>query len=122
MLRFLIRRILGAVAVLFAISILVFLIFNVVPATNPAQRIAGKNATPTLIKSFKTGDVVDLSHLDPNFHIVSQFDGHAHELMVQQIGTGNWMVYGDTTGAGVANFEIHLTNVQSPLMAGNFHL
>ncbi len=51
MLRFLIRRIIGAIAVLFAISILVFLIFNVVPATNPAQRIAGKNATPTLIKN-----------------------------------------------------------------------
>jgi peptide/nickel transport system permease protein len=51
MLRLMIRRILGAIAVLFAISILVFLIFNVVPATNPAQRIAGKNATPQLIKS-----------------------------------------------------------------------
>jgi peptide/nickel transport system permease protein len=51
MLRFLVRRILGAIAVLFAISVLVFLIFNVVPATNPAARIAGKNATPTLIKN-----------------------------------------------------------------------
>jgi peptide/nickel transport system permease protein len=51
MLRFMIRRILGAIAVLIAISILVFLIFNVVPATNPAQRIAGKNATPQLIKN-----------------------------------------------------------------------
>ena len=51
MLRFLIRRILGAIAVLFAISVLVFLIFNVVPATNPAARIAGKNATPQLIKN-----------------------------------------------------------------------
>jgi peptide/nickel transport system permease protein len=51
MLRFLIRRIIGAIAVLFAISVLVFLIFNVVPATNPAARIAGKNATPQLIKS-----------------------------------------------------------------------
>jgi peptide/nickel transport system permease protein len=49
MLRFLIRRLIGAIAVLFAISVLVFLIFNVVPATNPAQRIAGKNATPQLI-------------------------------------------------------------------------
>jgi peptide/nickel transport system permease protein len=39
------------VAVLFAISVLVFLIFNVVPATNPAARIAGKNATPQLIKN-----------------------------------------------------------------------
>jgi peptide/nickel transport system permease protein len=51
MLRFLIRRILGAIAVLFAISVLVFLIFNVVPATNPAQRIAGKNANAQLIKN-----------------------------------------------------------------------
>ena len=33
MLRFLVRRVLGAIAVLFAISVLVFLIFNVVPAT-----------------------------------------------------------------------------------------
>src|SRR6201996_2598464 len=49
MLRFLLRRLVGAIAVLFAISVLVFLIFNVVPATNPAQRIAGKNATPQLI-------------------------------------------------------------------------
>jgi len=54
MLRFIIRRLLGAVAVLFAISVLVFLIFNVVPATNPAQRIAGKNATPQLIKNVET--------------------------------------------------------------------
>src|SRR6202012_3262907 len=52
-LRFLIRRLIGAIAVLFAISVLVFLIFNVVPATNPAQRIAGKNATPPPIKSGK---------------------------------------------------------------------
>ncbi|HXF30946.1 MAG TPA: ABC transporter permease [Solirubrobacterales bacterium] len=51
MLRFLVRRILGAIAVLFAISVLVFLIFNIVPATNPAARIAGKNATPQLIKN-----------------------------------------------------------------------
>jgi peptide/nickel transport system permease protein len=51
MLRFIIRRLFGAAAVLFAVSILVFLIFNVVPATNPAARIAGKNATPQLIES-----------------------------------------------------------------------
>jgi peptide/nickel transport system permease protein len=50
-LRFIARRLLGAIAVLFTISVLVFLIFNVVPATNPAQRIAGKNATPQLIEN-----------------------------------------------------------------------
>jgi peptide/nickel transport system permease protein len=51
MLRFIVRRLVGMVFVLFAISVLTFLIFNVVPATNPAQRIAGKNANPQLVKS-----------------------------------------------------------------------
>jgi len=37
------------VAVLFAISIIVFLIFNVIPNSDPAARIAGKNADPDLI-------------------------------------------------------------------------
>src|SRR5690242_19611631 len=36
-------------AVLFAISVIVFLIFNVIPNSDPAQRIAGKNANPALI-------------------------------------------------------------------------
>jgi peptide/nickel transport system permease protein len=49
MLRFTIRRLIGMVAVLFAISVLVFLIFNVIPNSDPAARIAGKNANPALI-------------------------------------------------------------------------
>jgi peptide/nickel transport system permease protein len=47
--RFVVRRLLGMVLVLFAISVLVFVIFNVIPATSPAQRMAGKNATPELV-------------------------------------------------------------------------
>jgi peptide/nickel transport system permease protein len=50
MLRFVVRRIVGMVLVLFVVSILVFLIFNVIPNSPPAQRLAGKNATPTLVK------------------------------------------------------------------------
>jgi peptide/nickel transport system permease protein len=42
---FLTRRLLGAVLVIAAISVVVFLIFVVVPGGDPAQRIAGKNAT-----------------------------------------------------------------------------
>ena len=38
---------------LFAISVIVFLIFNVIPNSDPAQSMAGKNATPTLIASIK---------------------------------------------------------------------
>jgi peptide/nickel transport system permease protein len=53
MLRFVIRRLIGMVFVLFAVSVLVFLIFNVVPNSPPAQRLAGKNATPQLVKSIE---------------------------------------------------------------------
>jgi peptide/nickel transport system permease protein len=47
--RFVIRRLCGMVAVLFAVSVLTFLIFNVIPNSDPALRMAGKNATPTLV-------------------------------------------------------------------------
>ena len=47
--RFILRRLLGMVLVLFAVSVVVFLIFNVIPNSDPAQRMAGKNATPQLV-------------------------------------------------------------------------
>lgn len=43
------KRLSSMLIVLFAISVIVFLIFNVIPNTNPAERIAGKNATPQLV-------------------------------------------------------------------------
>jgi peptide/nickel transport system permease protein len=49
MARFVARRLIGMIAVLFAISVIVFLIFNVIPNSDPALRIAGKNANPALI-------------------------------------------------------------------------
>jgi peptide/nickel transport system permease protein len=49
--RFIVRRLLGMLLVLFAISVIVFLIFNVIPNSDPAQRMAGKVATPALVKS-----------------------------------------------------------------------
>ncbi len=51
MARFVIRRLIGMVLVLFAVSVIVFLIFNVIPNSPPAQRMAGKNATPQLVAS-----------------------------------------------------------------------
>ncbi len=51
MARFIVRRLGGMALVLFAVSVLTFLIFNVVPNSNPAQRMAGKNATPELVAS-----------------------------------------------------------------------
>ncbi len=53
MARFIIRRLVGMVAVLFAVSLIVFVIFNVVPNTNPAQLLAGKNADQQLIENIE---------------------------------------------------------------------
>jgi peptide/nickel transport system permease protein len=49
--RFIARRLVAMVFVLFAISVVTFLIFNVIPNNDPAQRMAGKNATPELVQS-----------------------------------------------------------------------
>ena len=51
MARFIARRLLETLLVLFAISVIVFLIFNVIPNSDPAQRMAGKLATPELVQS-----------------------------------------------------------------------
>jgi peptide/nickel transport system permease protein len=53
MLAFVIRRLIGMVLVLFAVSVLVFAIFVVVPSGDPAVRIAGKNANDQLIANIR---------------------------------------------------------------------
>jgi peptide/nickel transport system permease protein len=50
MARFLVRRTLSAVALLFATSVVVFGIFEVIPAYNPARAIAGRNASPLTVQ------------------------------------------------------------------------
>jgi peptide/nickel transport system permease protein len=52
-LAFIIRRLIGMIAVLFAVSILVFLIFIIVPGGDPASRIAGKHPTRENIVNIK---------------------------------------------------------------------
>jgi peptide/nickel transport system permease protein len=51
--RFVVRRLAGMALVLFAVSVLVFAIFNLIPNSDPAQRMAGKNADATLVKSIE---------------------------------------------------------------------
>ena len=53
MIAFLIRRIVGMVAVLIAVSFITFLIFIVVPGGDPATRLGGKNATDQSIANIK---------------------------------------------------------------------
>ncbi len=53
MMTFLVRRTVGAILVCIAVTFIVFLIFIVVPGGDPAQRIAGKNATPQNIVNIR---------------------------------------------------------------------
>jgi peptide/nickel transport system permease protein len=51
---FALKRLASAVVVLFAVSVLTFLIFFAIPNGNPAQRLAGRTATPQ--------DIANVSH------------------------------------------------------------
>jgi peptide/nickel transport system permease protein len=53
MLVFVVRRVVGMVLVLVAVSFIVFLIFVVVPGGDPAQRIAGRTATEQNIENIR---------------------------------------------------------------------
>jgi peptide/nickel transport system permease protein len=91
MARFVVRRLASAILLLFATSIVVFGIFEVIPSYNPARAIAGRNATPTTVaevshkfgfdkpvyvqyantmKLIFTGQVIDYND---NLNVVSQF-------------------------------------------------
>jgi peptide/nickel transport system permease protein len=53
MLRFIVRRLISMVLVLFAISVLTFAIFTVIPGGDPAVRMAGRNANNEQIASIR---------------------------------------------------------------------
>ena len=53
MARFIIRRLLGMILVLFAVSVIVFAIFNVIPNGAPENRMAGKQSTPQQIEAIR---------------------------------------------------------------------
>src|SRR3954451_21828738 len=51
--RFIIRRLFAMILVMFAVSVLTFLIFNVIPNADPAACMAGKNSTPGQIAAIR---------------------------------------------------------------------
>ncbi len=53
MARFVVRRMISMVFVLFAVSVLTFAIFNVIPNGDPAVRMAGRQATDTQIAAIR---------------------------------------------------------------------
>jgi len=50
---FIVRRVLWLIVVLFAISVLVFLIFFAIPGVDPARQMAGRNPTAETIRNIK---------------------------------------------------------------------
>jgi peptide/nickel transport system permease protein len=50
---FVVRRLTSMVLVLFAISVLVFVIFFAIPGVDPSRQMAGRNPTPETIKAIK---------------------------------------------------------------------
>jgi peptide/nickel transport system permease protein len=53
MFAFIVRRIIGLVVVLFAITVLVFLIFFATPGIDPSARLAGRNPSPATVAAVK---------------------------------------------------------------------
>src|SRR6266487_4438801 len=93
MVAFIIRRIMGMILVLLAVSFIVYLIFIVIPGGDPALRIAGRVATPANIESIrhKLG-------LDQNI-IVQWFD------MVKSLLSGTLVSYYNGTNVAQQIWE-----------------
>jgi peptide/nickel transport system permease protein len=51
--RFIVRRLISTVLVLFAISVVTFLIFEAIPNGDPAQRLAGRTSTPETVAAIR---------------------------------------------------------------------
>jgi peptide/nickel transport system permease protein len=51
--RFIVRRLLQMIGVLFAVSVLTFLIFQVIPNGDPAERMAGRHPSQTIVEQIR---------------------------------------------------------------------
>ena len=51
--RFIARRLASMVLVMFAVSVLTFLIFNVIPNNDPAVRMAGRQASDSTVEAIR---------------------------------------------------------------------
>jgi peptide/nickel transport system permease protein len=51
--RFAAHRLVSMLLVMFAVSVLVFVIFNAIPNSDPAERIAGEDATPAQVEAVR---------------------------------------------------------------------
>jgi peptide/nickel transport system permease protein len=117
MARFIVRRLIAMVFVMFAVSVLTFLIFNVIPNGDPAARMAGKNSTPqqieairrdwgfddplykqyvTTMKKVFTGDLLSYANRED---VVDRIKDGAPRTFILAIGAGIiWFVCGVALG------------------------
>jgi peptide/nickel transport system permease protein len=104
---FLVRRLIGAVLVCLAVTFIVFVIFIVVPGGDPAQRIAGKNATPQNIVNIRHDWGFDQPFYDQYWRLmVKMFSGTlvsytSQQNVVSQIEQGMPATFSLTIGAGI---------------------
>ena len=107
MVAFIIRRIVGMILVLLAVSFIVYLIFIVIPGGSPADRIAGKVATPANIEAIRQKLGLDQNVIVQWFDmmkalfsgsLVSYYNG---TNVVQQIWEGLPATFSLCIGAGM---------------------
>jgi peptide/nickel transport system permease protein len=126
-LTFLVRRLIGAVLVMTAVTFIVFVIFIVVPGGDPAERIAGKNASPQNIINIRHDWKFDQPFYDQYWVMVRKiFSGSlvsytSQQNVVSQIVQGMPATFSLTIGAGIIwlSFGI-LVGVISAVRAGRW--
>jgi peptide/nickel transport system permease protein len=116
--RFIARRIVAMVAVLFAISLITFAIFNIIPNGDPAYRLAGKSPTPDTLAAIRrtygfdkpvpvqyfntmkqvfTGELV--SYTNPGVNVVDEIVQDFPRTMSLAIGAAlMWMFFAVVVG------------------------
>ena len=104
---FLVRRTIGAILVCFAVTFIVFVIFIVVPGGDPAQRIAGKNATPQNIINIRKSWGFDQPFYVQYWRMLEKFGSGdlvsytSQQNVVQQIKQGIPATFSLTIGASI---------------------
>ena len=127
MLAFLVRRIIGAILVMAVVTFIVFVIFIVVPGGDPAQRIAGKNATPQLVINIRHDWKFDKAwYYQYGYMVKLMFTGKlksqtTQQNVLSQIEQGMPATFSLTIGAGIIwLFFGILVGVMSAIRAGRW--
>jgi peptide/nickel transport system permease protein len=127
MFAFLIRRFLGMIVVLAAVSFIVYFVFIIIPGGDPAQRIAGRTATAANILSIRHRLGLDQPFYVQWFDLMkqlftAQLVSYSDQLnVVSQIWQGLPVTFSLSIGAGIIWLAFGvLVGVISAVTAGRF--